>query len=200
MLSQFGQVTGVEMDAEAAQMAREKSAGAVIEGYLPNNFPISEGDVYELIVALDVLEHIDDDVASLARLKTLLSPGGRMLVTVPAFPWLWSSHDEAHHHKRRYTRLDLQQKIELAGLRSSYISYFNSLLFPAAALVRSLQRRLNGREDKSVSKVEVSVPGRWQNRVLYSLFVLEKYVIGKLTLPFGLSLVAVIELPSEGES
>ncbi len=194
MLGRFGQVTGVEMDQYAAQMAREKKVANIVEGYLPNHFPIAADERFDLIVSLDVLEHIDDDVASLRRLRENLAAGGRMVVTVPAFPWLWSAHDKVHHHKRRYTRDELRSKIESVGLKVGYISYYNSLLFPAAAMVRGLQRLRGRSQNKDEPQVDVSMPAGWLNRILYGLFIVEKYLIGRITFPFGLSLVAVIEI------
>lgn len=191
MLGRFGVVTGVEMDPGAARMARDKASGVVLEGYLPDQFPLAEDDQFGLIAALDVLEHIDDDVASLERLKRYLAPGGKMVVTVPAFPALWGAHDEAHHHKRRYTRTELQQKVESVGMKVGYISYYNSLLFPVAAIERLLHRLV--KDNGSDTQAGLSVPAGWLNRLLYGVFVLEKHVIGRVALPFGLSLVAVLE-------
>ena len=189
MLSKFGAVVGVEMDPLAAQMSRERNSADIREGSLPAQFPVSDEERFDLVVALDVLEHIDDDVASLTRLRTNLAADGKMLVTVPAFPFLWSSHDEVHHHKRRYRKADLTRKLEAAGLRVVYASYYNSLLFPAAALVRLMERLMV----KQKAPAEVAVPNRWLNKLLYGLFVIEKYVIGRISLPFGLSVIAVAE-------
>ena len=101
---------------------------------------------YDLVAILDVIEHIDEDVAGLQRAGRKLKPGGRILITVPAFPWMWSAHDVVNHHKRRYTRRTLKALVADAGLKLEMMSWFNSLLFPLAAAAR-LAGRLIGKED-----------------------------------------------------
>ncbi|MGH9963022.1 MAG: class I SAM-dependent methyltransferase, partial [Pyrinomonadaceae bacterium] len=125
LLSEFGQVVGVEHDQNAASIARERNAAAVTEGSLPNAMPFASGQ-FDLIIALDVIEHIDDDVGSLATLNELLAPAGYLLLTVPAFPFLWSIHDEEHHHKRRYVAPTLRGVVERAGFELRHLTYYNT--------------------------------------------------------------------------
>lgn len=87
---------------------------------------------------LDVVEHIEDDVAALAAMKSCLKPGGKILIAVPAHQWMWSAHDVVNHHHRRYSKGTLVSAIEKAGLKPRKLGYFNSLLFPLAAAARSL--------------------------------------------------------------
>ena len=101
---------------------------------------------YHLIALLDVLEHVDGDEAALRSIATKLAPGGSILVTVPAYQWMWSAHDEAHHHKRRYSRRGLRSVAEAAGLKVDRIGYFNSLLFPLAAAVRLAGKAVGKKE------------------------------------------------------
>ncbi|MGH8729593.1 MAG: class I SAM-dependent methyltransferase, partial [Burkholderiales bacterium] len=101
VLAEFGHVTGMECDQIAATIARGRNGVEVIQGSLPGAVPFVPSQ-FDLITAFDVIEHIDDDVASLATLHGLLAPGGYLLMTVPAFRFLWSDHDEQHHHRRRY--------------------------------------------------------------------------------------------------
>lgn len=82
---------------------------------------------------LDVVEHIEDDVAALAAMRDCLAPGGKILITVPAHQWMWSAHDVVNHHKRRYSKAALKAALDKAGLSPTHFGYFNSLLFPLAA-------------------------------------------------------------------
>ncbi len=111
----------------------------------------------------------------------------KILVTVPAFPFMWSKHDERHHHFRRYTRKGLAEAAHRAGLRVSYSSYFNTFLFPLALLARGV-KRLTGSEAP-----DDRLPPPWINAVLKRVFGFERHLLGHLRLPFGLSLAAVLE-------
>ena len=94
-------------------------------------------DQFDLIALLDTVEHIADELAVLQECQRVLKPGGRLIVTVPAFMWLWSYNDEINDHERRYTAPELQMKLELTGLRVRRISYNNFFLFPLIAGIRT---------------------------------------------------------------
>jgi SAM-dependent methyltransferase len=181
MLSRFGAVAAMEAEDAARAIAAEKTAGRIDirDGRCPDRIPFEKG-AFDLVCLLDVLEHIDEDLATLRAVRTLLAPGGKALVTVPAYRWLWSEHDEFLHHKRRYTARELRGKAEAAGLAVDMLSYFNTLLFPLAAAARLL--RLKG----------TAVPPAPVNRLLQALFGAERFVVRRLALPFGVSLVAVL--------
>jgi hypothetical protein len=119
-------------------------------------------------------------VATLQALGALLAPGGHAVLTVPAYRWLWSEHDEFLHHKRRYSAGELRHKVDAAGLRVGELSYFNTLLFPLAAAARLL--KVNG----------TAVPAPPINRLFHAVFSAERFLVGRLPLPFGVSLVAVL--------
>jgi SAM-dependent methyltransferase len=145
---------------------------------------------YDLIALLDVLEHVPDDLASLRAIHMRLRPGGALLLTVPANPWMWSAHDAAHHHFRRYTRKQLEELFLRSGLEVQLLSYFNTLLFPlvaAARIVGKITRRESA-DDK--------LPSAPVNAVLDSVFGLEAALLGRLPMPFGVSLVAVVRRPA----
>jgi SAM-dependent methyltransferase len=186
MLGRFGRVDAFEYDATARQHAVEKSQLDVRFGALPDELPF-EDRKYDLIGLFDVLEHVEADVASLAALRTRLSDKGVILVTVPAFPFLWSRHDERHHHYRRYTRASLAKVAEAAGLKVRYSSYFNFFLFPLAVATRAV-KRLTGSEVP-----DDTLPAGWVNGVLTRVFGAEKHLVGRVRLPIGLSLAAVLE-------
>lgn len=185
LLARFGDLTAFEFDAEARQLANAKQICPVIAGSLPDGVDAKDAP-YDLIALMDVLEHIDDDVGSLRTLGRLLSDRGHLLLTVPAVPALWSSHDVLHHHKRRYTRRSLTQAAQAAGLRVERIGYFNSLLFPVALVQRGLARLL-GR-----SNAVDAVPSAPLNAALRMIFASERHLVGRLPLPIGLSLFAVV--------
>src|ERR1039458_9688407 len=97
-----------------------------------------ESASFDLAVSLDVIEHLEDDLGALKELRRVVAPGGRLLVTVPAYQWLWSGHDEINHHHRRYTRRSLLAVAQQAGWECARTTYFNSLLLPVAILLRAL--------------------------------------------------------------
>lgn len=189
MLEQYGRVDAFEYDAEARQQAREKSGLDVVFGALPDKVPFDEKR-YDLIGLFDVLEHVEADRDTLAELASRLTDRGAIVVTVPAFPFLWSRHDTRHHHFRRYTRKGLAEVAQQAGLRVVYTSYFNFFLFPPAMAARFV-KRLTGSQVP-----DDRMPPAWMNSVLTGVFRSEKHLVGRVRLPFGLSLAAILERAS----
>ncbi len=183
MLSGFGHVDGLELDDEAAALSERRLGRKVMRSPLPALDEVP-GD-YDLIGAFDVVEHIDDDTAALAAIATKLKPGGKFIMTVPAHPWMWTAHDVANHHKRRYSKRALRKLVEGSPMRLDKIGYFNSLLFPIAVAERAVSK-LRGKDDG-----DVSLPPAPLNRSLEAVFAAERYLVGRLPLPPGLSLFAV---------
>lgn len=143
---------------------------------------------FELITALDVIEHVQDDVALLREMRARLAPGGTIIVTVPAYPWLWSAHDEINHHFRRYTASTLRASLDAAGLHVEYLSYFNTVLFPLALIQRGIAQ-ITGR----LIDDGLTVPAGWINGGLQAVFASERHTVGCLRQPFGLSLIAILK-------
>lgn len=189
MLARFGDVTGVEPDAEARAFASAKSDATIVDGKLPGGLGLEHAS-FDFLAAFDVLEHLDDDAGGLKASTQCLRPGGRAVLTVPAFPSLWSYHDVQHHHKRRYTRASFEALVEAAGLEIERISYFNTLLFLPAFLVRRVKKVLG----KDTADVE-TVPPSLLNIILTTIFAAERFVLRRASLPFGLSLIAVARKP-----
>ncbi len=183
-MQQFGRVDACEYDAEARAIAAAKSGIAVTEGALPNKTPAQDAS-YDMIVLLDVLEHVEADMESLAAIRRKLRPEGRVLITVPALPWLWSAHDSEHHHFRRYTKASLRRTAEAAGLRVLETGYFNTLLFPLIAGARFAKKAI-GR-----NTADDAIPSAPMNAVLRSIFGLERHLVGRLALPVGSSLYMI---------
>jgi SAM-dependent methyltransferase len=183
-LSGYGELVALELDDRARELAGRREICRVEKGWLPDGIPFTEK--FDLICLLDVLEHIDDDLAALRAVWERLKPGGLLLATVPAYPFLWSAHDEVNHHKRRYLKRGLAAQAAEAGLVVSYISYFNTFLFPLVALARGWNN-LRGRAGVS----DVSLPPASINRLLKTVFAAERRWLPKSSFPCGVSLVLV---------
>ncbi len=189
MLGQFGALDACELDAVARGMASDRLGRPVLEARLPDLSMFRAGS-YDLVALLDVLEHVPDDLGSLKAIRKLLKPGGALLLTVPANKWMWSAHDVAHHHFRRYTKGELGRLLSQAGYELQLHSYFNSLLFPLIAAAR-----LIGKLRRSES-ADDAMPGAKVNGLLERIFGFEAGLIGRLPMPFGVSLIAVARRPS----
>lgn len=187
LLSAHAKVSAVEMDATAIAIAIEKTGGRfdIRAGRCPDNVPFPAAS-FDLICMFDVLEHIEQDRATLALVRTLLAPGGRILLTVPANRWLWGAHDVFLHHKRRYGEAELRQKVRDARLHLDRITHFNTLLFPLAAAVRIKDRLLGNHTDSGTA-----IPFAPMNLALRHTFGSERHLLRFMRLPFGVSLLAV---------
>ncbi len=186
-LAQLGTVTGVELSQTSVSLARERGVGEIIAGSVLE-MPFAD-DSFDLAVSLDVIEHLQDDFAALRELRRTVAPGGALLVTVPAYQWLWSGHDEVNHHHRRYTRRSLQAVAQRAGWTQQRTSYFNSLLLPVAILLRILDR-VNTKTTES--SLDLWIPPGPVNRLLECPLDLEAALIARGgRIPAGLSLLAV---------
>ena len=186
-LAKLGNVTGVELSDTSVSLARGRQLGEVVAGSVLE-MPFSENS-FDLAVSLDVIEHLDDDLAALRELRRTVTPGGALLVTVPAYQWLWSGHDEINHHHRRYTRRSLQRVAEQAGWQQVRTTYFNSLLLPVAILLRVLDRFSTKTTESSL---DLWIPPEPLNWVLERPLALEAALIARGgRIPAGLSLLAV---------
>lgn len=183
-LAARGAAAGVDASPDAVAMAR-RHGGDVRLGALPDDIPF-EPHHFDVVTLLDVLEHVDRDQEALVAIHTLLRTGGHLVVTVPAYRFLWSGHDIVNEHKRRYVRAELEARLRQAGFAVERITYFNTLLFPPIAAVRLLGRLRGGvaRAD------EGNVPHRI-NALLRGIFMMEKRLLAAMDLPFGVSLLAV---------
>ncbi|HEU5483093.1 MAG TPA: class I SAM-dependent methyltransferase [Sphingomicrobium sp.] len=184
MLRRFGEVDATEIDPAAREIAEKRLGHRVSAARLPELAGIEQGH-YDLVAALDVVEHIDDDRAAVAGLARRLRPGGRLLLTIPAHQWMWSAHDDLNHHKRRYSKGSLTRLIKDSPLRLDSIGYFNSFLFPLAIGARMASKVTGGGDGDD------KLPPKPLNYVFERCFAAERLVIGKVPLPPGLSLFAV---------
>jgi SAM-dependent methyltransferase len=183
LLARHGRVDALDTDETALGYARARGCAEVRAGSLPHDLPYAP-ESFDLVVMLDVLEHVDDDAASLRAARGLLKPGGAALVTVPAHRFLWSAHDDAHDHRRRYGRDELRDLARGARLSIRYLSHFNAALFLPIAAVRLLTRGGAG-------STGLQVPPAPLNDLLAGLLGAERHLMPALTLPWGVSLLLV---------
>ncbi|GGY15952.1 hypothetical protein GCM10008098_03840 [Rhodanobacter panaciterrae] len=188
MLSLHGSVSALEMDDNARKLSSEKTLDrfTIRAGNCPDNIPFP-GEQFDLICMFDVLEHIDEDVETLTALRKHLAPGGRMLITVPAYQWLRSEHDVFLHHKRRYTARTLRRVFNESGLHVDRVTYFNTLLLPLAVLAR-LKDRIVSRKRSSGTET----PSLFINSTLYAIFSSERRMLTRFNLPAGVSLMGIV--------
>lgn len=178
-LGVFGRAYGIDPSPEAATYCHKRGLPVALASGLNLPFP---DRTFEAVLALDVIEHVDDDVGILREARRVLRPGGIVVITVPALPWLWSSHDDVNHHRRRYLRRTLEETVHAADLEPVKVSYYNALLLPLA-VTRKVVHRLNGTGDHLET-----LPGPL-NGVLRSVLGAERPLIRRRDLPIGASLV-----------
>jgi len=191
MLSRFGAVSGFEPDAAARETAAARGLHEIRGGSLPDAVPFAD-QRFDLAVMFDVLEHLDDDVAALKALAARLGGDGQVLVTVPAYGFLWTHHDAARHHKRRYTRRQLVGVAREAGLTPVFAGYANTLLFRAIVILRLLRKITGSTHDDD------QLPGNAMNALLRGIFSFERHLVGRLRMPFGVSLVMLARPTNSG--
>jgi len=184
-LRAFGPVAGCDVSAEAVAYARSRGLEGVVHQPEPARLPFPDGR-FDLVCGFDMIEHVDDDVAMLTEMRRVLKPDGAVFLTVPAFPALWSVHDEAAHHRRRYRRKELLEKVAAAGLEPGHVTYFDAFLLPLIVPVRWLRDRIV-RPKAVTSDFHLRLP-RWLNAAFLGIFVSEWAILRFLPLPVGLSL------------
>ncbi|HWE33316.1 MAG TPA: class I SAM-dependent methyltransferase [Solirubrobacteraceae bacterium] len=191
-LERYGEVRGIELNEAAVEVARDRGHGEVLIGRL-EELPYGDG-TFDLITCLDVIEHTPDDRVTLTELRRVTVPGGWLLATVPAYQALWSAHDEANHHYRRYSRRTLRAVALQAGWEVARMTSFNSLLLAPAAAVRIAQRRRHA-NGNGASDLQLGPP--WLNGALEAPLRLEaRWIARGHTLAAGLSLMAVLRNPA----
>lgn len=184
VLSPMGAVIGLDIAAEAvAGRSCESAERLCLASVNPSPF---RGETFDLVVALDIIEHIEDDEGAMREFHRITKPGGRLVVTVPAYEWLRSPHDDALGHYRRYGAPRLRRLMRDAGFRPTRITYAVAAPLPAAVVFRLLRRLLGGGSGSDMFEV----PGPL-NRALTALMRAEAGLLKHVNLPFGLSVVGV---------
>ncbi len=191
-LMEFGEAVGVEKDPVALEFARRKHGGQVVQGEM-TALPFLDSE-FDGIITTDVLEHVPDDRKSLSELVRVLKPGGTLLLTVPAHPFMWTGHDVVLGHARRYTIESFRALLATSrDVDIENVSYMNCAAFPAAAV----QRWRRARREHAVGKPDLTsdtadVPSAAVNELAFGLFAAERWVLPHFSLPFGVSIVAVL--------
>lgn len=191
-LVDYGTVAGLELNPDAAEVARGRGFEVEVGRLEEMPWPT---DSFDLITCLDVIEHVPDDRVALRELRRVSRSGSWLVATVPAYQALWSYHDVANHHYRRYERATLRAAVADAGWRLERMTSFNTFLFPPAAAVRLVQRRLRrngaGQEDQHF---DLHLGPAWLNGMLERPLRAEANWLRRgHTLPAGLSLLAVLQ-------
>ena len=174
---------GVEPDVSVRERATQFAKPRILSGST-EDLSLVEANSFDAVLLLDVLEHVAHDTEALRSAATLLRPGGSVLITVPAFPFLWSSHDVRNQHRRRYTRASLRSTIRDAGLRPTLLTFVNARLFPLAMAHRIVLTAFGRRTDR-----ELDLPPRYINDLFMRIFSGEAQQASR-GYPFGLSLIA----------
>jgi len=191
VLAEWGSVTVVEPDGECVETAKAVLGTDIRQGSLPDDLGV-EGP-FDVISTLDVLEHIEDDQRALTAIRSLLARDGRLIITVPALQSLYSDHDRALHHFRRYDRRTLTEAIEGAGLRVQRMGYWTSLLLPLLAAQRALSKTRSVLRPNANPEYTVKLPGKTANSLLSVAMTMERYLLRSMRMPLGSSLFAVAE-------
>ena len=182
----FGPVVGLDIGDAALRLARQRNVMVTRSNAV--DLPV-RNQSFDVVVALDVLEHLDDDVAAIRSIRNTLAPDGVLIATVPAYEFLWSSHDVALGHKRPYARRRLKQALEAGGLKIEVCSHIMAAILPVAAVIRLANRILPWRSTERQS--DYSTLPAVLNSLLTHVSAFDGRLIEWFNLPFGLSVLAV---------
>ena len=187
MLSQFGRAEGVDVSAEALEFCCARGLRDVKQG-AAEALPY-EDNTFDVVTGLDVVEHLDDDVAGLKEMRRVLRPDGRTVLFVPAFMFLWGVQDDISNHRRRYTMAGLKQAVRKAGFEIYRASYVN-LSFFAPIFFGRLLMRVTGWRPASENNITIGA----LNGVLGKLFGAERFLLRNMNFPFGVSIICVLRV------
>ena len=184
LLGQYGEAEGVDVSEEALSFCRARGLRNVHRGEA-ERLPFEDGS-FDLVTGLDVVEHLDDDVAGLKEMHRVLKPNGRALLFVPAFMFLWGVQDDISHHRRRYTIPALRKVVEAAGFEVERTTYAN-LSFFAPILAGRVLMKVTGLKPASENNINVSA----LNGVLGRILGAESFFLRRMNFPFGVSALCV---------
>ena len=200
-LARYGSVVGVDNNPRPLTVARER--GYDVRESTAEDLPFEDA-AFDLVSLLDTVEHCEDDMAVLRECYRVCAPGGHLVVTVPAFMWLWSHNDVLNAHHRRYTAAELRAKLEQAGFGIRRMTYNNFVLFPMAALLILLRRGADQEPelasphfDDDAYQVEMEPAPPLLNTILSGVTWTEAQILRWLSLPLGTSIICIAEKAGE---
>jgi SAM-dependent methyltransferase len=187
-MGQWAEVLSLDMSDHALRFCRERGLTGLVRAR--GEFLPVKSDAFQAIVALDIFEHIDDHKAAFAQAERVLAPGGLLVLSVPAFQFLWGPHDVALHHFRRYTKRQVDAELKAAGFEVVKLTYSVFFLFPLVVLVRIIEKSKTGEAKASLAPLP-----KWLNTFLVGVQRFEAALISVVNLPWGSSVVAVARKP-----
>jgi len=190
----LGDVYGLDISKNALIFSQNRGLPSLICGSA-DKLPFKD-ELFDLVLALDVIEHIDEDLSAVRELNRVLKPGGRLILTVPAFQFLWTSHDLALHHKRRYTRSGILSILRLGGFENEKATYWNFFLFLPVATIRLLKRFHRSGDKMQTDLVELPP---LLNGLLQGLIGIENWILKRIDLPVGISVMCICRKVSDGQ-
>ena len=191
-LASYGKAQGVDVDEEAVGYCHERGLADVRQG-AAETLPFDDGS-FDLVTALDVIEHLDDDAVALREMRRVLRPGGQVLVTVPAHRFMWGDQDEVNMHKRRYVAGEIRDRLTTNGFQVLRLSYMNAFMFPPIATIRLLRRLQQRVRPGTTQKSDFRFPApRPVNFLLALIFGAEAPIIRRVNIPVGVSILALAQ-------
>jgi len=199
-LARYGTIQGVEIDPRPLKLAQQRGYDARLAD-ASAGIPFGDGQ-FDLVATLDVIEHVQDDLAALRECARVLTPKGYLLVTVPAFMFLWSRNDVLNAHVRRYTAGELRRKLKASGFKVRRLSYNNFCVFPMAAPLILIRRAgapapaaplRSHHFEEDAYQVDMEPASPAVNSVLTAVGKFEAGLLRRVNLPWGTSLIALAQ-------
>lgn len=194
LLQDYGEVYANDISSEAINFCREKGIKNTLEGDINELDLTAFRESFDIVLALDVLEHIQEDTETMGKVMGLLKPGGKFFVNVPAYKFLWSAHDEALYHKRRYAAYEIRTKLREQNFEIVKQSYFVFFVFPGIAFFKVLSNFIGN--DAYPQTSYILLPKRINN-LFVKLLQLESKLLEHINLPFGTTITLVAKKPTD---
>lgn len=188
MLAQFGNAEGVDVSDDALEFCQKK--GLTVQKGLAETLPYGD-ETFDITTALDVIEHLDDDIAGLKEMFRVTKKGGYAVIFVPAFMWLWGVQDDISHHRIRYTKAQITERLEKAGFIIDRATYANFTFFAPILGGRTIMK-LTGIKPESENNITIN----GLNGIFGKLFSAERFWLKNLNFPFGVSIVITAKKPA----